>query len=373
MSDETARRKDAHLDLCATGDVEPEGNDPLFAEVHLVHEALPDLSASDVVTATELAGRKLALPLLVTGMTGGTERTGALNRDLAALAQELGVAFGVGSQRAMLTRPESAASYQVRAAAPSVALVGNVGLWQARELGVDGVRRLMDAIEADAMAVHLNVGQELVQPEGDRDFRHGLQTLAALAKALGERLIVKETGCGIGAATARRLVEAGVRTIDVAGLGGTSWVRVEALRAEGPAREVGQAFSGWGIPTAACVASAARAVDGRARILASGGVRDGLDAAKAIALGASLAGTALPVLRAYHQRGVEGARATLTAMGTGLRAAMLLTGSRTTDELRRAPRVVGPTLERWLRALEAQAAGQPEEAGPAGRAPAASL
>jgi isopentenyl-diphosphate delta-isomerase len=222
MSDETARRKDAHLDLCATGDVEPEGNDPLFAEVHLVHEALPDLSASDVVTATELAGRKLALPLLVTGMTGGTERTGALNRDLAALAQELGVAFGVGSQRAMLTRPESAASYQVRAAAPSVALVGNVGLWQARELGVDGVRRLMDAIEADAMAVHLNVGQSSSSPRRPR-LPPRPADLAALAKALGERLIVKETGCGIGAATARRLVEAGVRTIDVAGLGGTSW------------------------------------------------------------------------------------------------------------------------------------------------------
>ncbi|HEY3449262.1 MAG TPA: type 2 isopentenyl-diphosphate Delta-isomerase [Myxococcales bacterium] len=369
MSDETAKRKDAHLDLCATGDVEPKGNDPLFADVQLVHEALPDLSADEVIASTEFMGRKLSLPLLVTGMTGGTERTGALNRDLALVAQELGLAFGVGSQRAMLTRPESASTYQVRKAAPNVALIGNVGLWQARELGVDGVRRLMDAIEADAMAVHLNVGQELIQPEGDRDFRKGLDTIAALATALGDRLIVKETGCGIGPATARRLVDAGVKAIDVSGLGGTSWVRVEMLRAEGPAREVGQAFSGWGIPTAACVASVSRAVDGRARIVASGGVRDGLDAAKAIALGASLAGTALPVLRAYQEKGLEGARAKLTAIGSGLKTAMLLTGSRTIEDLRRAPRVVGPALERWLSALEAGVSGQSQEGGSSGRVP----
>ncbi|MGC4122339.1 MAG: type 2 isopentenyl-diphosphate Delta-isomerase [Myxococcales bacterium] len=369
MSDETAKRKDAHLDLCATGDVEPQGNDPLFSDVNLVHEALPDLSADEVVTATDFAGRRLALPLLVTGMTGGTERTGKLNHELAVVAQELGVAFGLGSQRAMLTRPESAATYQVRKSAPNVALIGNVGLWQARELGVDGVRRLMDAVEADAMAVHLNVGQELIQPEGDRDFRDGLRTIAALAKALGDRLIVKETGCGIGPATAKRLVDAGVKVIDVSGLGGTSWVRVEMLRSEGPAREVGQAFSGWGIPTAACVAGAARVVQGSARILASGGVRDGLDAAKAIALGASLAGTALPVLRAYQERGVEGARAKLVAMGQGLKTAMLLTGSRTVEELRRAPRVTGPVLQRWLTSLEAKGSGQTQEGGSSGFVP----
>lgn len=367
MSDETAKRKDAHLDLCATGDVEPEGNDPLFADVQLVHEALPDLSADELVTSTMFMGRKLALPLMVTGMTGGTERSGKLNHDLALLAQELGIAFAVGSQRAMLARPESAATFQVRKTAPEVALVGNVGLWQARELGVDGVRRLMDAIEADAMAVHLNVGQELVQPEGDRDFRDGLKTLAALAASLGDRLLVKETGCGIGPATAQRLVEAGVATLDVSGLGGTSWVRVEMLRSQGPAREVGASFSGWGIPTAACVASVSSAVAGRARIVASGGVRDGLDAAKAIALGASLVGTALPVLRAYQEKGVEGAREKLSAVGAGLKTAMLLTGSRTVDDLRWAPKVVGPALQGWLSALRSGRRGSGGRVSPSGR------
>ena len=356
MSDQTAKRKDAHLDLCATGEVEPQGNDALFGEVHFVHEALPELSADEVETSTVFLGRRLALPLMITGMSGGTDRSSQLNHDLAQVAQQLGIAFGVGSQRAMLTRPESASSYQVRKVAPDVALVGNIGLWQARELGADGVRRLMDDIEADGIAVHLNVGQELIQPEGDRDFRQGLSTISALAKVLGDRLIVKETGCGIGPSTALRLVDAGVRTIDVSGLGGTSWVRVEALRAEGSARAVGQAFSGWGIPTAACVASVARAVGGRAQIVASGGVRSGLDAAKAIALGASLVGTALPVLRGWQEKGLEGAKAAVEQIASGLKTAMVLTGSRTLDDLGRRPRVVGPVLERWLTTLHPDAA-----------------
>jgi len=352
MPDPTAQRKDSHLDLCAHGEVEPRGNDPLFGEVQLLHEALPELAVSQVETSTEFLGRTLSLPLLITGMSGGTERSGQLNRDLAIVAQDLGVALGVGSQRAMLTNPSSAATYRVRKAAPRVVLVGNIGLWQARELKAEGVQALMDAIEADGMAVHLNVGQELVQPEGDRDFRRGLETLATLAQALGDRLIVKETGCGIGASTAARLVEAGVRWLDVSGLGGTSWVRVEALRSEGAARTAGESFAGWGIPTAACIAAVSRSVGGRARIIGSGGVRTGLDAAKALALGADLAGLALPVLRGWQAKGIDGARAAVETIGAGLRTAMVLTGSRTLGEISRRPRVLGPTIDRWLAALD---------------------
>lgn len=371
MSDATTRRKDAHLDLCATEEVEPRGNDALFGEVHLVHEALPELAAGEIDPSTEFLGKRLALPLIVTGMSGGTERSGALNRDLALAAQDLGVAFGVGSQRAMLGEPSTAATYQVREVAPRVALLGNIGLWQARSLGVDGVRRLMDAISADGMAVHLNAGQEMVQPEGDRDFRSGLKTLEGLAAAMGDRLVVKETGCGIGPATARRLVEVGVKNLDVSGLGGTSWVRVETLRAEGAARAIGQAFSGWGTPTAACLASVSRAVQGRARILGSGGIRDGLDAAKALALGASLAGVALPVFRGWQQQGIEGARAVLAAMGDGLKMAMVLTGSQTIADLARRPKVLGPTLAGWIQGLGTGDSGQSPEDGGGARVPAA--
>ncbi len=355
MPDHTSRRKDAHLDLCATGPVEPGENEPLFRCVHLVHQALPELSLSELDPSTTFLGKRLSLPLMITGMTGGTERGRAVNQDLAEVAQQLGIGFGLGSQRAMLDDPKAATSFSVRQRAPQVALLGNIGLWQARQLGADGVRRLMDAVGADGMAVHLNAGQEVIQPEGDRDFSGGLRTLEKLASALGERLVVKETGCGIGPETAQRLAEVGVKNLDVSGLGGTSWVQVEALRSEDSARQLGESFSGWGIPTAAAVAAISRKLGAKVRIIASGGIRDGLQAAKAIALGASLAGTALPVLRAYHAGGQKAAAEVLERMAQGLRTAMALTGSRTVDGLSARPPVVTGELREWIDGLLAPA------------------
>jgi isopentenyl-diphosphate delta-isomerase len=239
----------------------------------------------------------------------------------------------------------------VREVAPTTVLLGNIGVVQAATLGLDAVRRLTDAIGADALAVHLNPGQELTQPEGDRDFRRGYETIAELAKAYGERLLVKETGCGLSPAVARRLTECGVRNLDVSGLGGTSWVRVEELRASGPAREVGAQFSGWGIPTAAAIASVRRAVPADTRLVASGGMRTGLDLAKALALGADVGGLALPLFRAYQARGVEGVREAMTVILTGLTQALALTGSKTAAELRQRPRVITGELKDWLAAL----------------------
>lgn len=348
---ETSSRKDAHLDLCATGDVEPAQNDPLFGCVHLVHCALPELAVSELSLDTPLFGKVLKAPLVITGMTGGTERAGQVNRDLAAAAERLGVAFGVGSQRAMLEDVSREASYQVRDVAPGTVLIGNIGLTQAIAAGVDRVRALADRIGADAMAVHLNVGQELTQPEGDRDFRGGLRILEALAKALGDRLLVKETGCGISPSVAMRLVDAGVTHLDVSGLGGTSWIRVEQLRAAGVAAEVGARFSSWGIPTAAAVASVRRAVGERATLLASGGMRDGLEAAKALALGADLAGMALPLFKAQQAGGLPAVEQALEAVIAMLRQALALTGSRNVRELREKPRVVTGELKDWLGAL----------------------
>ena len=351
MSDDTIRRKDAHLDLCATEEVEPAGNETLFEDVSLVHEALPELSVAEVDLSTSFLGKRLRAPVLITGMSGGTDRAGALNRDLARVADELGVAFGVGSQRAMDRNPAVADSFRVRDGAPRVALLGNIGLWQAHALGVDGVRRLVDAIAADGIAVHLNAGQELIQPEGDRDFRQGFETVKALAAAFGDRLVVKETGCGIGPSTARRLFDAGVNTVDVSGLGGTSWVRVEALRAQSQQAALGQLYSGWGIPTAACVATVAALAKGRGRVIASGGMRDGLMAAKALALGASMVGFALPVFRAWTEGGIDGARRAVEELVGGLSLAMVLTGSRTVGELQSRPRIVTGRLKDWIAGL----------------------
>lgn len=349
--DTTGKRKDAHLDLCVKEEVEPAGNSTLLECVSLVHCAMPEMATSDVDTSTELFGKRLRYPLLVTGMTGGTERALQVNHDLAGLAEQHGLAFGVGSQRAMSESSDRAASFQVRGVAPTTVVIGNIGLQQAAQLGVDGVRRLGEAIGADGMAVHLNPAQELTQPEGDRDFRHGYKVLEALARALGDRLLVKETGCGISPEVARRLVEVGVRVIDVSGLGGTSWVRVEQLRAQGAAAQVGETFSGWGIPTAAATASVRGAVGAEIRLIASGGLRTGLEVAKVLALGADLAGMALPLFRAQQRGGKKGAEEALHVVTSGLVQAMVLAGSRTVAELRRCPRVMTGALKDWLRTL----------------------
>jgi isopentenyl-diphosphate delta-isomerase len=284
-------------------------------------------------------------------MTGGTERASAVNRDLALLAERHGLAFGVGSQRAMAEAPERAATFQVRQVAPTVPLLGNIGLYQAVAMGVDGVRKLADAIGADGMALHLNAGQELTQPEGDRDFRGGYDVVGALVKAFGPRLLVKETGCGIGPEVARRLVDLGVQNLDVSGLGGTSWVRVEQLRAQGPLAQLGAEFSSWGIPTAAAIATVRRRVGPNARLVASGGIRTGLEAAKVLALGADVAGMALPLFRAQQAGGLEGADAALRLILEGLRQTLVLTGSRSCAELRKRPLVLTGELKDWLAAL----------------------
>ena len=351
MSEPTSRRKDAHLDLCATAEVEPAGASTLFEQVHLVHDALPDLAVSDIDTSTSWMGKKLRAPLLITGMTGGSERAGKVNRELAAAAEKCGIAFGLGSQRAMSESNTWADSYRVRDVAPTAVILGNIGLLQAQKLGPKGCLALIDRVGADGLCLHLNPAQELTQPEGDRDFRGGLELVQSLARELGERLVVKETGCGISPQVARRLVDAGVRNIDVSGAGGTSWVRVEALRTDGGAARLGEEMAGWGIPTAAATASVARAVGQKATIIAAGGIRSGLEIAKALALGASLAGAALPVFRAQQAGGQSGAEAEIEHLVQGLVRALLLTGSRNAAELRKKPRVVTGELAVWVGSL----------------------
>ncbi len=350
-------RKDEHLDICLDAPVEAPAVSSLFEHVHLVHDALPELSVDEVELSTTVLGKALDFPLVILGMTGGTERARQINRDLALAAQRRRVAFGVGSQRAMADDPSLATTFAVRDVAPDALLFGNIGAQQLATLGVDRVRDLVDRLGADAIFVHLNAAQELAQPEGDRDFRGCLSAIARLCGALGEKVWVKETGCGLSPSVARKLIGAGVGGLDISGAGGTSFTRVESLRATGARRVLGETFSGWGIPTAAAVASCA---DLGVPLVASGGLRTGLDLAKALALGATLGGMALPLLRAQAVGGPEGAEAALAEVELGLRAAMLLTGSRSIADLRRKPRVLTGDLPRWVEILE-------ERRVPAGR------
>jgi isopentenyl-diphosphate delta-isomerase len=346
-------RKLAHLDLCIGRDVESHRS-TLLEEVHLIHEALPELAWHEVDPSVELFGRRLLAPLLVSGMTGGTPEAGAVNRALAAAAQKLGLGFGVGSQRAMLVDPAAAGSYRVRDVAPDVLLLANLGAVQARDAGPERVAALAREIGADAVCIHLNAAQELVQDDGDRDFRGLSATLAELAGALPIPVVAKETGCGLAPRTLARLRGAGVAMVDVSGAGGTSWTGVEALRGSGRQRALGETLREWGIPTAASLLFAERA---GMPALASGGIRSALDVVRALALGARAAALALPFLRAWASGGASGLLEAGERLVEGVQAVMALTGVRRVDELPRAPRVLGPELARWAALVPAEPSG----------------
>jgi isopentenyl-diphosphate delta-isomerase len=353
MSVNIGQRKADHLELCAKEDVGFRGASTLFEDVRLVHNALPDLDETTLDTSCVLFGKKLRAPLVIAAMTGGTDQAGEVNHQLAKLAEERGLAFGLGSQRAILKRENALASYQVRDVAPTTVILGNLGLVQARDMSTDEIASLAHRVGADAICLHLNPAMELVQPGGDRDFSRGLETIARLVRELPIPVVVKETGCGLSPEVGRRLLGAGVSHVDVSGAGGTSWVGVETKRAEAAgdtaARDLGDALWDWGIPTAASVATLAPL--GFKTIIATGGITSGIEAAKAIALGATCAGIARPLLKALVALGPAGAGAALDAVLRELRAVMLLTGSRDPKALAKAPRVVVGELARWMEQL----------------------
>jgi isopentenyl-diphosphate Delta-isomerase len=344
-NEDISSRKLDHLELCTTDAVAFRERTTLLEGVRFVHDALPDLSLDELDTDVDLLGRRLRAPLLIAGMTGGHERASEVNKSLARVAEARGYAFGLGSQRALALDARRAETYRVREVAPSVLLFGNLGVVQAREMDTETIDALVRDVDADALCVHMNPAMELVQPGGDRDFRGGLETFRRLAADLSVPVIAKETGAGIGAPTARRLVEAGVRFADTSGAGGTSWVGVETLRAEGDARALGEALWDWGIPTAASVA---HCVDAGLTTLATGGIGTGLDVARALALGASVAGVARAALMALAEGGEDGVHRLFDRVERELRAVMLLVGARDLASLRTAPRIVTGELRDWM-------------------------
>jgi isopentenyl-diphosphate delta-isomerase len=339
-------RKGDHIDLAATGDVGFHTTGTLLDCVKLVHQALPELSTDQIDTSLELFGKRLSAPLVIASMTGGVERAGNINRELASIAESRGYAFGLGSQRAMHVKPGTRDTYMVREAAPTALVLGNLGLVQARQMSTAEVRALVQEVGADALFIHLNPAMEIVQPGGDRDFSGGISTLKRLASELGFPIIVKETGCGLSVRVADTLKRIGIRHVDVSGAGGTSWVAVEMHRAEGHQRALGEAFREWGIPTAASVVWMAEA--GLETVIATGGISTGIDVAKSIALGATAAGVARPVLQALVSGGREAAEALLDQIEAELRAAMLLVGAGSLTALRAAPRIIVGDLRTWI-------------------------
>ena len=322
-------RKAEHIRLAL--DASNQAGRSFFDDYAFEHNALPEIALDDIDLSVEFLGKRIEAPLLVSCMTGGTEAAGEINRNLARAAEDRRIALGVGSQRKAIEDPLQAASFQVRDLAPSIPLLANLGAVQLNYgYGIAECRAAVEMIDADALAFHLNVLQEAIQPEGDTDFSDLLPKLGEIARELEVPVIAKEIGCGISGGTARALAEQGIRIIDTAGLGGTSWARIEARRADDV--EIGELFVDWGVPTPVSIQEVA-AVPG-VTVIGSGGIRSGLDAAKAIALGAHLVGTAYPLLKPA----TVSAEAVIERVGRivdELRIAMLCVGTRTIDELRR--------------------------------------
>lgn len=331
----TEARKSRHLDICLEENVASR-LDAGFAGVRLRHEALPEIALADVECATTFLGFGLRAPLLISSMTGGTQRARAINRRLAAAAERCGIALGLGSGRALLENDALRATFTVRDVAPTALLFANLGAVQLNYgVGIDGARRLVEITGANGLYLHLNPLQEAIQPGGDTNFRDLCPKIAALCTALDVPVLAKGVGSGIAPATAARLLDAGVAAIDVAGAGGTSWARVEGKRAGDAARErIAEAFADWGTSTARATA-ALRAALPTVPLVASGGIRTGVDCAKALALGADLCGLALPFLEAAAAS--EDAPFVLAEeLIATLRIAMFATGSRTIEALPRA-------------------------------------
>lgn len=293
------RRKFEHIRINLEEDVRSALTSGL-ERYHFLHEALPELDLNAVDASLTLFRKRLTAPILISSMTGGTHDAGVLNRRLAEAAQEVGVAMGVGSQRAALEHPELAETFSIaRQVAPDILLFANLGAVQLNYgYGIEHCRRAVEMIEADALILHLNPLQEAVQAGGDTDFSNLARKIEAVVRHLEVPVIVKEVGWGISKRTARLLADCGVAAIDVAGAGGTSWSQVEMYRAPDEfTRQLAAAFVGWGIPTAESILMVKEAVP-EMTIFASGGLRDGIDLAKCIALGATLGGMAGPLLKA---------------------------------------------------------------------------
>jgi isopentenyl-diphosphate delta-isomerase len=299
LSAATQTRKADHLRICLEQDVQFHSNTNGLERYRFTHCCLPELDRNEIDLKTTFLGKQLGAPLLISSMTGGTQEAGIINRRLAEVAQHYKIAMGVGSQRVAVEKPQVASTFAVRSLAPDTLLFANLGAVQLNyDYGLDQCLRVVDLLEADALILHLNPLQEYIQPKGDTNFRGLLDKIATLCKKLPIPVIAKEVGNGISAAMAQKLITAGVSAIDVAGAGGTSWAKVESERAETALqRRLGMTFADWGLPTAECITSV-RTVAPTVPLIASGGLRHGLDVAKAIALGADIAGLALPFLQA---------------------------------------------------------------------------
>ncbi len=341
----TKQRKLDHIRICLEEDVESRVGSG-FEDITLIHRALPEIDFSKIDTNVEFLGKKLKYPIVIAAMTGGHEEAYEINKNLAIAAQKLGIAIGVGSQRAAIEDEKLAYTYSVvREQAPDAFVIANLGVVQfCKGYGVKEAEKAIEMVEADALALHLNALQEAVQKEGDLNFEGCLKAIEKLSSELSVPVIVKETGAGIAREEAKKIAEAGASAIDVGGLGGTSFSAVESYRQGNHA----ETFWDWGIPTAISVMECSSL---SIPIIATGGIRSGIDCAKAIALGASLCGIALPLLKPATKSAKAVEEKLIQIVGE-LKTAMFLTGSADLNALKKAELVITGKTREWIQQRE---------------------
>ena len=345
-------RKSDHIRICLRNGVQSKKVTTGFEEVILLHRALPQINLEEIDMSTTVFKHKFHAPILVEAITGGTEQALRINASIAEAVEEIGLGMGLGSQRAALENPKLERTFSVaREKAPNAFLIANIGGSQiAKDYGIKEVERVVDMISADALAIHLNPLQEAIQPEGEPHYVGILEKIEKITDRLDVPVIVKETGAGIAAEDAIKLLNRGVLGVDLAGKGGTSWAAVEYHRAkqrgDESAKEIGRMLWDWGIPTAVSLVEVSQSVD--LTIIASGGIRSGQDFAKSVALGADLVGFAFPILSAAS-KGVEKVKAHLHLVIRQLRTVMFLTGCSSIDRLKNVPVVVRGKTADWLR------------------------
>jgi isopentenyl-diphosphate delta-isomerase len=359
LAEETRRRKEEHIRIALNQDVQARKATTGFEDVHFIHKALPEINRQNIDLSKNVFDHNFAAPLIIGAITGGTSEAAKINATIAEVVEDLGLGMGVGSQRVAIENEKLEKTFSVaRKKAPTAFLIANIGAVQlVNGYGLKEVKKAVEMIEADALAVHLNPLQEAVQPEGQTDFEGILGKIEEIAVELDTPVIVKETGAGIAAEEGKKLEEVGVEGINVSGAGGTSWAAVEYYRAKKRGkvlqRGLGEIFWDWGIPTAVSVVEVSRTVS--VPVIASGGIRNGVDMAKALALGASLTSLSQPVLPAAI-KGVKETERVLSLLINELMNVMFLLGVDSVQNMPELPLVITGTTAEWLsrRAFEVE-------------------
>lgn len=352
MSKDTRKRKAEHIQISLNQNVQARRITTSFEDIHFIHRALPELDKQKIDLSTTLFGHRFAAPLIVGAITGGTAEATKINATIAEAIEELGLGMGVGSQRAAIEDKKLAKTFTIaRKKAPTAFLIANIGGVQlVHGYGLKEVEKAVEMIEADALAIHLNPLQETTQPEGQTNFKGVLEKIGKIAKELHKPIIVKETGAGIAAEEAKKLEAVGVSGIDVSGAGGTSWAAVEYYRAKKQRnsfqRRLGDVFWDWGIPTAISIAEVSQSVN--IPVIASGGIRDGVEIAKALSLGADLTSLSQPVLQAAI-KGAKETKNVLSLLMDELKNTMFLVGAGSVRALQKIPLVITGKMAEWLR------------------------